>query len=627
MLFGKRVIALCLARVNDDLCHEYIMNLNRCLVERDWRLMVYTSCTDLYWNTPEDKGEAAVFSLINYDITDAVIILENSIKDRDVLDVIFRKCAERDIPVISLGENEKNCPFNLEFDYKAGFALVLRHVIECHGVTDLHMIAGVKGNPFSEERIEVFKEILEEKGIPFSDDLVSYGDFWSVPTENAVKKLIKENRLPKAFICANDSMAITVCGVLSDHNIRVPEDILVTGFDGIEAIKFSVPKITSCLCSYEDSARESAKLLDRIFSGDRAPQTIMITPRPIISESCGCQCAEPINTSLYLNDVNDRFFRYQEESRELNTISSKVQMCKTVEKAAKQFDCNHLFYNMCCVLKPECIDETADPLDPSAKDDADDRLVMFFNTDFSAPFVPRYFLASEIFPGIEAVFRKKIPMIFFALHLLENPLGYICFHFNDYSIGNYCKMPQIVNTLNTCIGSYRNIRYQHFLNIRIEEMYKSDALTGLYNRSGFIKEYDKLLENKDKVRNGLTIILVDLDGLKAINDNYGHGEGDVAIRTVAMALVACCPSEAICARFGGDEMIAVMAGELTADVKGDMEKYLESYTASSGKPYTVSASVGIYKAGYDEIGDFKEMLKKSDKLMYMDKAKKKLRRK
>ena len=587
--------------------------------------MVYATCTDLYWNNPEDKGEAAVFSLINYDITDAVIVLEESIKNEEVLSSIKSSCEERDIPLILAGGTGER-PLCLEYDFKAGFALVLRHVIEYHGVTDLHMIAGVKGNSFSEDRIEVFKEILAEKGIPFSDDMVSYGDFWFGPTEKAVNKLIEENRLPGAFICANDSMAISVCGVLSEHNIRVPEDILVTGFDGIESIKFSVPKITSCLCSYEDLAMESVKLLDSCFSGDRSPKRIMIPPRPIISESCGCRCAEPINTSMYLNDVNDRFYRYQEESRDLNTISSKVQMCSTAEEAAKQFNVNYLFYNMCCVLKPECIDETVDPLGTAAKDIPDDRRVMFFNTDYSAPFIPRYFLASEIFPGIDDVIRKKVPIIFYSLHMLENPLGYVCFYFNDYSIGNYCKMPQTVYTLNGCIGSYRNMRYQHYLNTRIEEMYKSDALTGLYNRSGFIKEYDKLLENTEKVRNGLTVILADLDGLKHINDNYGHGEGDVAIRAVALALVACCPSEAICARFGGDEMIAVMAGELIADVKGDIEKYLESYTASSGKPYTVSASVGIYKAGYDEISDFKELLKKSDKLMYMDKAKKKIKR-
>lgn len=620
MLFGKKVVALCLSRINDEVSYEYIKNLSDFFDKRDWRLFVYATCTDLYWNTPEDKGESAVFDLINYDIIDAVIIMDEKIKNRDIIDALRTKCEKHNIPAIFTGGIEQNYR-SLEFDFEEGFALVIRHVMDFHGVTDLHMIAGMKGNDFSESRINVFKRELEKKGIPFSEDMVSYGDFWSVPTEKAVNKLIEENRLPKAFICANDTMAITVCGVLANHNIRVPEDVIVTGFDGIEAIKFSVPKITSCLCSYEDLARETSNVLDRIFAGFDGPVREMITPRTVISESCGCHCAEPINTSLYLNNVNDRFFRFQEDSYAFNNISTRIQMCRSIEEVAKSFDKPQYFYNMVCVLKPECIDETVNPLSVCTKDFSDKQLFMLFNTDYSDAFKPYYFDSAKMFKGIDAIIEKKVPLIFFALNFLENPLGFVCFHFNNFDMANYSKMPQTINAMSTAIGSYRNMRYQHYLNTRIEEMYKSDALTGLYNRHGFIKEYDRLLEEGTE---GLTVILADLDGLKNINDTYGHGEGDVAIRAVALALKACCPEEAVCARFGGDEMIAVINGEYTGDIRGDIARYLESYTASSGKPYTVSASVGIYRAAPEETGDFKEILKKSDKLMYMDKARKKL---
>lgn len=108
--------------------------------ERDWRLFVYATCTDLYRNTPEDKGETSVFSLINYDVTDAVIIMDEMIKSREIIEAIRTQCEERHIPVIHAGglEAHSHC---LEFDFEAGFALVIRHIIEYHGVTDLHMIA------------------------------------------------------------------------------------------------------------------------------------------------------------------------------------------------------------------------------------------------------------------------------------------------------------------------------------------------------------------------------------------------------------------------------------------------------------------------------------------------------
>lgn len=619
MLHGKKIIALCLSKVNDEVSHDYIMGLSTFFEKRNWNLFVYATCTDLFWNTPEDKGESAVFNLINYDITDAVIILDEKIKSTAILESIENRCSEKNIPVIFAGGMEKG-HYSLGFDCEEGFAAVIRHVIEEHGVTDLHMIAGIKGNEFSESRIEVFKNVLEEKGIPFNDNMISYGDFWSVPTEKAVNKLIDEDRLPRAFICANDTMAITVCGVLADNNVRVPEDIIVTGFDGVEAIKFSVPKITSCLCSYDDMAMETAALLDRIFDGDRSDSHLYIPPRLLPSESCGCHCTEPINTSLYLNDVNNRFFRFQEESFALNKIATRVQMCGSFEEVAQKFNRGQYFYNMVCILTPECTDESNDPSKPCGNDYSGDKLFQLFNTDFEGAFEPRFFDAKEIFPGLEGFMGKKVPLIFFAINFLDNPMGYVCFHFNNFDMANYAKMPQTIYAINAALGSYRNMRYQHYLNKRIEEMYKSDALTGLYNRSGFIKEYDKLIADAP---DGLTVILADLDGLKTINDGYGHGEGDVAIREVALALKACCPENAVCARFGGDEMMAVIKGEYDDDIRTAINRYLEWFNASSGKPYRVSASVGIYRAKPEEISDFKEILKQSDKLMYMDKAKKK----
>ena len=70
-------------------------------------------------------------------------------------------------------------------------------------------------------------------------------------------------------------------------------------------------------------------------------------------------------------------------------------------------------------------------------------------------------------------------------------------------------------------------------------------------------------------------------------------------------------------------MIAVIRGRYTDDIRSEINSYLDSFNATSGKPYRVFASVGIYYAKQEEISDFKEILKRSDKLMYMDKAKKK----
>ena len=89
----------------------------------------------------------------------------------------------------------------------------------------------------------------------------------------------------------------------------------------------------------------------------------------------------------------------------------------------------------------------------------------------------------------------------------------------------------------------------------------------------------------------------------------------------------CCPEDTLCVRFGGDEMLAVYFGTLDEKkVKADFEKFFEERNASSEKPYKVSASVGIYECNIMEEINFDELVKRADKLMYFDKAKKKLLR-
>lgn len=165
------------------------------------------------------------------------------------------------------------------------------------------------------------------------------------------------------------------------------------------------------------------------------------------------------------------------------------------------------------------------------------------------------------------------------------------------------------------------MQYQNFLKRQIEEMYQSDTLTGLYNRNRFMREYENLMEEFEQEKRKVSVILADLDNLKYINDHFGHGEGDIAIHTVAQALKNACPESAICGRFGGDELIAVCSGIVDpGEIDRRMEDFLKSYNESAGKPYTVAASLGVYVAEPTEDMKFEELLKKTDTLMYMNKA-------
>lgn len=616
MTAGYKTIVLCTARPNDAFINEFIRELNIQAVRIDCRLLVFSTASDLYWNYDAEKGEASVFDLIDYSAADALVIYAEQIKNVNIINGIIEKAHNAGVPVITVGQRYDGCAY-VDFDYENGFESVVRHVVEHHSPKKLHFVAGIKGNALSDSRIGVFKKVLAENGIPYDDSMLSYGDFWSEPAERAAENLIASGNIPDAVICANDTMAMAVCNVFKRHGYKIPDDLIVTGFDGINEAQIVSPKITSCRCGQSAVAEKIADLITGAAPFDEPQYAV---PEFLVSESCGCSPISLNDAAVYLNDMHNMFYRYQDETRTLSEISSKVQNSADITQVAELMNKDALIYNTCCILKKECIDPSADPLASNGHLTFDSGKFLLFNTDSETPYVPREIPADVLVPDIDEIFERKIPVIIMAVNYLEIPLGYVCFYFNNYDMANYVRIPQLVSMLSNALGGYRNIHYQHYLSARIEQMYRIDPLTGLLNRNGLLREYAQLSAKAQESGGALTLILTDLDGLKYINDNFGHNEGDNAIRTSAEALRASCPERAVCARLGGDELVAVYAGEFPSEnvIKAQSD-YLERYNAGSGKPYRVCSSIGIYTARGGEDLELEVLLKKADRLMYVDK--------
>ena len=121
----------------------------------------------------------------------------------------------------------------------------------------------------------------------------------------------------------------------------------------------------------------------------------------------------------------------------------------------------------------------------------------------------------------------------------------------------------------------------------------------------------------------VTVIMSDLDGLKFINDNYGHAEGDNSIYAVANALFNSVPESSLSTRFGGDEVFSVVFGDCDPDeIVSNIDKNLDEYNKNSGKPYKVSTSSGYTVSVLDENFDITQAIKDADEQMYIAKNKK-----
>lgn len=626
MLYNKKIIALCMARIQDDASNEYITALNRVVTPAGYSIFVYNTCSAVSVDSYDGSTQTAIYEYMDFDIIDVVIVYEEVLRNQAVTDALIEKAQKHNAPIIVIGEAHEGC-VNIKFDHANAFVEIVRHMIQVHHLKKLHFMAGFKGNQFSEYRLNAFRKVLEENGLPFDDSMVSYGDFYSVAAEREAEKLVASGNIPEAILCANDRMALAVCDVLDKHGIRVPEDVAVTGFDGIPEINVTTPRITSVICDPDDIAKQTLECLEKIESMRGQTKTFLVTPKLYIAESCGCVGKKSRNASEYLNTSYNCLYRFQEEELELSLITAQVQRCDSLEQVAVELK-KGVIYDTCCMIEKDYLNEKVNPIQLTKHVDVKEKeLMVVFDSDFlGEKFVPYTISPKEITPHLDYLIEHGRVLVFTSLYHVDVPIGYACVFYSELTSGNYMKIPQNINALNNAFGGYRNLRYKNYLMNQIDEMYRIDTLTGLYNRRGFEREYNKLLKYKQECRR-FTIVLADLDGLKYINDNFGHKEGDYAIHAVAQALVNVCPGNSVFTRFGGDEMLAVCPCVLdVTETKEKFKSYFSDLNATANKDYVIEASTGIYITGEDEVLGFEELIEKSDRLMYEEKKERKARR-
>ncbi len=619
MLNGQKIITLCISRLYDNEHHRFVMQLNEKLRKMNAVLWIYHVNTDLYWNEKNLHAEASVFDLIDFSITDAVILMDEKIKSRTVAEKVISRAKQAEIPVIVVDNEYPDC-ISVCFDYQSGFESVVRHVLNFHHARHPHFMGGFPGNPFSDQRLSIFRKLLEEYHIPFDEEtMVSYGMFWAQPAAEAAEKIVASGNLPDAIICANDIMAINVVSVLNSHGISVPEQVIVTGFDGIDEIYFSVPSITSVQCCSSALTETIFSALENILSGKAEISRHYVRPEIIYNDSCGCRNTSKHNLKF---NFNDRFYRYQIDTQIIHQLTEKMQSCLTFKQAAECLFCEQI-QDMSFIINQWCTDNSVNHF-AVQKDSAFEEEMFLFFTSEQENFHQGVFHRRDIMPNLKEFQKTGYPLIFNAVSFLGVPLGYLCFHFPNYELTNYCKIHELVNTLGQSLGVFMNWQYQRYLMEQIEFTYKYDALTGLLNRLCFSREFGAWKQNLNGETVPMAVILSDLDGLKKINDIFGHNAGDNAIHTVAQALKNACPPDALCVRFGGDEMLAVIAGEYSVpEIIQKIHQYLENYNQVSGLDYQVSASIGGYTGFLSANTEFEEIIQKADKAMYSQKQNKK----
>ena len=635
-----RIIGVCLSMLPEEYRLQCVRALNKYAVQQGYRLFIFHSKTDFYLPlTPTDDGEMSIFQLIQYHMLDAMIVLPDTIKRDSVLQSIIDSCRSHNVPVIPIDKFLEGC-VNFRFDYSNSFETLCQHVVQKHHAKRLFMMAGVRDNTFSDERIHAFEKVMAENNITPDNYRIGYGDFWEKPTRETLEQWFIEEQcaIPDAIICANDTMAIVCSQFLQNHGYRIPEDCIVTGFDGISEANYHVPHITTCTQDYDTMGKEVIAAAIRLHQGLPVEPTRIIDFHILYSQSCGCEKPAPLNINNAMQDIADQLKRANERQELTCQVQSAVTSMTSLAELPEIIQDKFIFESMVFALNDDIFRAPDFGERHRNGEPFSEQVNVMYHRYFWAPQDACITPLEQLIPDLSTMLRREDPVIFCPLHFLDLVMGYCAFQ-TDISHDSYEKINSFMNAMNSSLGIFHSQVHTKSINMQLksanselEKLYVHDHMTGLLNRRGFYRQFHQQLKESSGKNMSIVIISADLDGLKHINDTFGHTEGDNAITTVGKALVSSAIQGEVCSRFGGDEF--TVAGVIADSdscyfdsFRFRFREYLHRYNSISHKPYQVESSIGFCIQPMDKNVDLDQMIKVADDRMYEDKIQRRKARK
>lgn len=222
------------------------------------------------------------------------------------------------------------------------------------------------------------------------------------------------------------------------------------------------------------------------------------------------------------------------------------------------------------------------------------------------------------------------------LYALEELYGYACFEPGSYSMDLYDSfVTELGSVIKRCaLGTKQKwtesklraaLKKLKETNQKLADLSQRDELTKLYNRRGFMELAQQGLRFTHRMKKDALLIFIDMDGLKKINDSWGHEAGDSAIVAAGIVLKATFRQVDIIARIGGDEFI-VLTFDSPYDTREIMierlNQNIRTFNESNAYHWVLSMSVGVVSITPQEKRSLSELITVADALQYQEKLKK-----
>ena len=195
----------------------------------------------------------------------------------------------RRIPVVALSEGRAHDGLShVSVDNRGGMQAVTEHLIVDHGLRDLQFV-GMLETFDGDERFAGFRAALRAAGLRVPRKPVASLAVDQYETGGVIDDVLARGALPEAFVCVTDQAALNLMEALAGRGVRVPEQVAVTGFDGIVAGRVVRPPLTTVRQPMQAMGRAVVEILVERLANPAGPPIARSLPvQVVLRESCGC---------------------------------------------------------------------------------------------------------------------------------------------------------------------------------------------------------------------------------------------------------------------------------------------------------------------------------------------------
>lgn len=605
---GDNIVKIAVIIANMDM--EYAGEIQRGIMQEaganHYDIYVFNAYIGSDESVKHNNGQYNIYTLVNLSEFDGVIVFANMIQGCGIYSDVMKHLQGTCVPVVAIDADMGDC-YSVSVDNYQSMKAVVEHFIVHHKFTKINYIGASNDYLDTQLRQKAYCDALREHGIPVEEARIFWGDFRYHNKQGELLKMIaSKEELPQVMVCANDGIALALMGVLKEQGIKVPEQIAVSGFDNIAEARDSKPRLTTVTRELEIVGREAVCKIKSHLNGEATEKKTMYPANPIFAGSCGCEYVEEET----MEEVRRRYLKLVDSHErylvEINTMVEDLNDSKSLEEFlehlkyyVKGLECDRFYL---CLnrdvmenLKQSAGSETERGQDGRLRTEGYSPMMsMALAYEFGA-FVRYDDFASEwMLP-----WQKNMPggghtFVFVPVHFREACLGYIMVENSEFVMTSSLFRLWLINVSNGLENLRKQADLKHMFS-RLDKLYVTDQLTELYNRFGFARYTTESYQKCQNEQKMLMILFADMDGLKRINDVYGHDKGDVAIRMVADALRDACRYGEVCSRYGGDEYV-VYAPDYDKDkAEAYCEKFenaLLQYNRALGEAFSVTVSYG-----------------------------------